>query len=88
LRSSDVIGRYGGDELMILLSVDSHRDLDKISNKLRVLVQNSNYKHIQPSVTIGATLFVEGDTVKSITKRADEALLEAKNVRRNQVNIK
>jgi len=88
LRSSDVIGRYGGDELMILLSVDNHQMLDKIANKLRVLVQNSNYKHIQPSVTIGATLFVEGDTVKSITKRADEALLEAKNVRRNQVNIK
>jgi diguanylate cyclase (GGDEF)-like protein/PAS domain S-box-containing protein len=88
LRTKDIIGRYGGDELMIILDVEDKNDLKKVSNKLRTLVDHSSYKHISPSVTIGATMVREGDDMKSITKRADDALYEAKETGRNKVVIK
>jgi two-component system cell cycle response regulator len=88
LRSKDIIGRYGGDELMIILDVDDKEDLMRVSNKLRTLVDYSSYKHISPSVTIGATMVRDEDDMKSITKRADDALYEAKETGRNKVIIK
>ncbi len=73
---------------MIILDVEDKNDLKKVSNKLRTLVDHSSYKHISPSVTIGATMVREGDDMKSITKRADDALYEAKETGRNKVVIK
>ena len=88
LRSKDIIGRYGGDELMIMLDVEDEKDLERVANKLRTLVDNSSYKHISPSVTIGATMVLEDDDVSSMTKRADDALYSAKEAGRNKVVVK
>lgn len=88
LRSKDIIGRYGGDELMIILDVDDKKVLEQLSNKLRTLVDHSTYQHISPSVTIGATMYQQGDDFNAIVKRADEALYEAKETGRNKVVIK
>ncbi|MGS0971950.1 MAG: diguanylate cyclase [Candidatus Izemoplasmataceae bacterium] len=88
LRSKDIIGRYGGDELMIILDVENKQVLEQISNKLRTLVDHSTYQHISPSVTIGATMYLSGDDFTSIVKRADDALYEAKETGRNKVVVK
>jgi len=87
LRAKDIIGRYGGDELMILLDVESIQVLEDVANKLRILVNKSTYKAIIPSVTIGAALFEDGDDIESLTNRADHALLKAKKEGRNRVVV-
>jgi diguanylate cyclase (GGDEF)-like protein/PAS domain S-box-containing protein len=88
LRSKDIIGRYGGDELMILLDVEDKEALFRVSNKLRTLVDYSSFKQISPTITIGATMVHDDDDIVAITKRADEALYEAKEAGRNRVVIK
>lgn len=88
LRSKDIIGRYGGDEIMILLDVDSEDLLKRITSKLRILVGRSIYKHVSPTVTIGATMYQREDNEETIINRADKALYEAKHAGRNTVRIK
>lgn len=90
-RSSDFVGRLGGDE-----SVGILKDVDKSGlavhlHRLNVLVQKSRVVgpplDISATVSIGGTLARSGDTPQSILKRADEALYISKKTGRDRYAI-
>lgn len=90
LRETDVIGRWGGEEfLVILYDVGSVEILQSLAEKLRVLVQLSRLDLVTSSLTItisvGATLFLPTDTPDSIVRRADELMYQSKRDGRNRV---
>lgn len=91
LRSSDMIGRWGGEEFFAVLVAAASDNLFYVIDKVRTLVERSELPHdgdyLHVSVSIGATLARAGDTAETIQKRADEALYMSKNNGRNQTTI-
>lgn len=98
IRSFDTVGRWGGEEFIIIgLNVNKKR-LMKIANKLRILVQSSTFplrrkkSIMRVTISIGAAISQPIDTVKSLIQRADklmsEAIVEVKNLCKSYEKIK
>jgi diguanylate cyclase (GGDEF)-like protein/PAS domain S-box-containing protein len=92
LRDTDIVGRWGGDEFLAILSdVGSLEAFQSVAEKLRMLVEYSRLDLAATSLTItisvGATLFLPTDTPESIVRRADALMYQSKQAGRNQVII-
>ena len=87
LRSSDFIGRWGGEEFFAIIRCDSLSDLFAISEKIRVLIENSelevNNEILHITISAGCTMVMKSDTPATISKRADKALYISKSNGRN-----
>jgi len=92
LRSSDILIRWGGEEIIAILGgICTKEKLNKIANKLRILIEKSDI-HTQDgllSVTasIGATLALPSDSTESLIRRADQLMYQSKAKGRNCVTI-
>ena len=88
-RSTDVAGRWGGDEFMMMMETDGHgakRVAERIKKSL-ALYALPDGNHITLSIGIAAAL--PGDTPETLFKRADQALYLAKNtLGKNAIIIK
>ncbi|GAC1447662.1 MAG: hypothetical protein PVSMB11_09070 [Desulfuromonadaceae bacterium] len=92
LRSFDIIGRWGGEEFVVLLINTKVEDLFKLTDRLRRLVENSaltldSGETLKITVSVGATAAQTVDTVDSLVERADKLRYESKRRGRNQVSI-
>lgn len=92
LRSFDFVGRYGGDEFILCLpNIQSIRYLRQLMDRIRMLVDrssvNTDFGEINVTVSIGATLLLQDDTVDTALKRADQQLYQSKRAGRNCVSI-
>lgn len=89
LRESDFVARFGGEEFVVLLNNVSQENLEKPLQKLREQVKNIPFRFKEEPVTItislGATLFKQGDSIHSALERADQALYRAKHAGRDQI---
>ena len=87
LKSSDIIGRLGGDEFIILIkNLDSLEQIHKIANRLNgALIKNykKNTNDITVSTSIGITEVNIGSSFKETYEKADKALYKVKNSGRN-----
>lgn len=87
-RPFDLYGRWGGEEFIgVIRNIKGH-DLENFGNRVRELVANSYIVNnlnqtLQVTISIGATIANEEDTVDSIIKRADELLYKSKAAGRN-----
>ncbi|MDD5269865.1 MAG: diguanylate cyclase [Candidatus Omnitrophica bacterium] len=91
VRSSDVVARYGGEEIIVLLRGDSFEDAANVSEKIRKACENHAFsdlhdKTFNVTISVGYSGFREGDSVDMIIKRADEALYNSKTGGRNRVS--
>ena len=86
IRKIDKLGRWGGEEFIIILHTTSEDIAKKIAEKLRKVIENhtidTKYKI---TASIGVTSYKEGDTKKSLLARVDDALYRAKKKGRNRV---
>jgi diguanylate cyclase (GGDEF)-like protein/PAS domain S-box-containing protein len=89
LRSSDFLGRWGGEEFITLIYDTDPFQLKTVAEKLRSLVANScvciNGYAVRITVSGGATLLVGDDTSKSVLERADQLLYQSKTEGRNTI---
>ncbi len=83
IRNSDVFGRWGGEEFILILRGTPYNEAMKVAEKLRVAVENYDFDGKKVTISIGISPF-RGDFKEAVIK-ADEALYEAKNSGRNQV---
>jgi diguanylate cyclase (GGDEF)-like protein/PAS domain S-box-containing protein len=91
LRRGDLVGRWGGEEFIIVISTGDEDVLKIIAEKIRMLIEQSTLSYdgmeISVTVSLGATLpFLEDDLEKMI-KRSDAKMYESKKNGRNQVKI-
>ena len=90
LRDSDVVGRFGGDEFVAILT-DSDPDLgpikaQQIASALNEITASEGGAGI--NVSIGLTVFpIENDRVEDIVKRADVAMYQAKEMQGRTVEV-
>ena len=86
VRISDIVSRWGGEEFIIVCSNTDLADCKVIAENLRVLVEETNFEKVgRKTISLGITQFHENDDAKSIFKRADDALHEAKSKGKNRV---
>lgn len=87
-RSFDLVGRWGGEEFLIVLShIKQLPKVGAIAERLRLLVSHSYLNQDQGplgvTLSMGATLAQPDDTLESLTQRADQLLYQGKNAGRN-----
>lgn len=88
-RASDIIGRYGGDEFLI---VCPETNLDRtvcIVEKLRAIVEAASFGEsgqIRMTISCGITTW-KGENYNQIIEQVDQALYAAKKAGRNRVEI-
>jgi diguanylate cyclase (GGDEF)-like protein/PAS domain S-box-containing protein len=91
LRASDVIGRWGGDEFLVILPNVTKEALANVSEKCRTMVALSTVSAEGPSipltVSVGAAMVAPADSVESLFKRADDYLYTSKRLGRNRVSL-
>jgi len=93
IRETDLAGRLGGDEFVLLLYVEELQQAIEIGNRIRRVVEQSNFntggdgEHVAVTLSMGLTVARSGDTAESIMARADESLYSAKRNGRNQLNV-
>ena len=92
LRDTDSVGRYGGEEFIILLPESDKEESISIAERIRKAVDNYKFPRAetQPSgkmtVSIGVSSYPDdGDKWEKIIQAADDALYTAKNIGRNRV---
>ncbi len=88
-RKSDYIGRWGGEEFLIIFPEATQKELPAIVENLRIKIKEFSFEELgNITVSIGSTTYKKDDTIRSIIKRVDEALYDAKDNGRDCVIIK
>ena len=82
IRPSDLVARWGGDEFIILM--DGRQEDALILAKRILCAVNEPTLENPVSFSYGLTEFQEGDTLESMTKRADQAMYKAKSCEEDQ----
>lgn len=93
LRTTDLVGRYGGEEFVVLLcDTDAHR-AQSIAYRLNLEVANSMLcwqdSHFHVTLSIGLAHYdpVQDISLEALIQRAETALLTAKAAGRNRLEI-
>ena len=88
-REVDIVGRWGGEEFVILLPDTPIDDAIAVSERLRKTVENTDCSDIAPNlkmtVSIGLATSRQVETPERLLSVADAALYEAKQTGRNRV---
>jgi len=89
VREHDTVVRWGGEEFLILLPQTNSEGAQKVAEKVRKAIE-SYVLNIPKQITasFGVSKLSEDDDEKSLIKKADEALYEAKNQGKNKVIVK
>lgn len=93
VRPYDSIGRYGGEEFLMILSTCAEDTFENVAKRFCVLIGKKPFviadKEISITISIGATLtgFLTNNETKAVIQTADNALYEAKHVGRNCVIV-
>jgi diguanylate cyclase (GGDEF)-like protein len=87
LRPSDIPGRHGGDEFVLLLPRTSVQDAmavaSRIADRVRLLAEQNGIASL--SLSFGAVQTQRGESIDEALHRADQALYEAKRQGRSRV---
>jgi diguanylate cyclase (GGDEF)-like protein len=90
LRESDCVGRYGGEEFLIILPETVADDAWRIADRIRSRLAEEDFptdsKPVKITISGGIATFPgNGRSPESLLKSADAALYQAKNHGRNRV---
>jgi len=92
LRETDFMGRWGGDEFLVIFPGTDHESAAAVAERLRKLIQNTRFvyhkQEISLTVSIGVTEIQDSDTSQEMVfNRVDKAMYQAKKKGRNMVAL-
>jgi diguanylate cyclase (GGDEF)-like protein len=90
LRSVDILGRYGGEEFVVLLPDADRKTAIRVGERLRLAIAGISIPVNNGNLSVTASLGIstakgEKINLKALMERADSALYAAKNAGRNRV---
>lgn len=87
LRQGDFVGRFGGEEFLLVLNSSTAEEAEQAVERLRQTVMTLPVPELPDdyglTVSVGVTLHAADDTIESTLSRADQALYAAKDAGRN-----
>lgn len=93
LRASDIVGRYGGEEFMLILTETNVEEGAALAEKLRLLVERERF-HVEgnPGLSVTISVGIVGGVgqqlrMETLVRDADAAMYSAKSLGRNQTYI-
>ncbi len=92
IQGNDFVGRYGGEEFVLVMQgIKDEETAKRRADDIRTAIEKSpihfsDAEEIYQTVSIGATIFKEGDTLEDVLGRADKLLYYAKSHGRNMVS--
>ncbi len=91
LRQTDILGRYGGDEFVVILPETEINDAKLVIDKLRIDFGKLQFTEIENEITVSITCgiasYPPAKNSEHLSISADVALYKAKELGRNQVAI-
>jgi diguanylate cyclase (GGDEF)-like protein/PAS domain S-box-containing protein len=85
-REVDIVGRWGGEEFLIICRETNIDNAMIVAEKLRSLIENHMFTGVgHKTASFGVTSVVPNESIKDIFQRADQALYLAKESGRNRV---
>jgi len=88
VRESDHVGRWGGEEFVILAPSTNLEQAQALAEKLRAAIAGQDFAAVgRKTASFGVATYQEGDDEDIMTKRADECLYAAKREGRNRVVV-
>jgi two-component system, cell cycle response regulator len=91
LRSYDFLGRYGGEEFLVVTPDCEPEDIQEVAERLRKAVAKDSISlgdvRLRVTISLGATIAASAD-VGTLLKQADMALYAAKGGGRNRVHFR
>ncbi len=86
VRAYDIVGRYGGEEFLIILPGTNIEQAWNFAERTRMKIKEETIADTTVTVSMGVTCIQEGDnSIDELIKRADTALYAAKNAGRDRV---
>ena len=87
IRHTDLLGRWGGEEFLIILPQEALESTYVLSEKLRKIIENIQFTEFPGNITcsFGITQYSEGMTLEQFVEQSDKALYIAKNSGKNKV---
>lgn len=90
VRKTDLFGRWGGEEMLGIYSIEKSYDVPIIGEKARYLLENTmittdDGKELSVTVSVGITEVRDGDDLDSIVKRADQYMYVSKQNGKNRI---
>lgn len=88
LRDMDIVGRYGGEEFIILLPNTELMDANIYAERFRELVENHIFNTVgNITISMGLVQLENDENIDELFKRLDNLLYESKHNGRNRVSF-
>ncbi|MFZ3265450.1 MAG: sensor domain-containing diguanylate cyclase [Terriglobales bacterium] len=93
LRTTDIVGRWGGDEFLAVVRHVDAEILKTLAERCCVLVAQTSFRNgdgrgLSTSVSIGGSLVTPKDTFETLTRRADDLMYQSKAGGRSRASLK
>jgi diguanylate cyclase (GGDEF)-like protein/PAS domain S-box-containing protein len=86
VRESDTLGRWGGEEFLIICPQTDLSGVKELAEHIRKKVEQHTFETVgKNTISIGVSQLDTEDDIESLIKRADDCLYEAKDCGRNCV---
>ncbi len=85
LRDTDIFGRWGGEEFIIILPHTNKKEAKNVAQKIRQKIESYNFDGLHITISLGVSTLRLNETIDEFINRADKRLLKAKSSGKNIV---
>lgn len=86
VRGTDAVGRWGGEEFIVIARTEEPAGLLELAEKLRRLIEAQDFAVVgSVTASLGVAIYEPGESIPAMIARSDEALYRAKRGGRNRV---
>lgn len=87
-RTTDTVGRWGGEEFLLICPNSGQQDAVECAQRLRKAIAECDFRMIgRMTASLGVTCMQDGDTIHGMISRADAALYRSKKNGRDRVEF-